>query len=267
MTRNQSPNFELPRKLDKILASLSNYYGQNNRPILQRLIVNSRYHVHEEWTYDNWNGGTYGHAICFQVPSAIYYEIFDNLNDVAKELNQKINHISNIQNEYIEEIFFELQDDPTLEKWRLNSGALIDSSPAAIITSEDQLIKLWRPGYFRLFISHKAEQKKQATLLKDELQCYGVSCFVAHEDIEPTKEWQIEIEKALFSMDALVALMTEGFFVSFWVNQEIGVAIGRSVPVIPIRLEADPLGFIGKYQAITCKDISEKSAKIIYNGL
>jgi hypothetical protein len=77
-----------------------------------------------------------------------------------------------------------------------------------------------------------------------------VSAFVAHDDIEPTKEWQAEIERALFSMDALVALLSEDFYGSRWTEQEVGVAIGRGVPVIPIRLGSDPHGLMGKYQAL-----------------
>lgn len=61
------------------------------------------------------------------------------------------------------------------------------------------------------------------------------------------------IENALFSMDAFVALMTEGFHDSLWTDQEVGVAIGRGVPIISVRLEKDPYGFIGKFQALSCK--------------
>ena len=85
------------------------------------------------------------------------------------------------------------------------------------------------------------------------MQLFGISCFVAHSDIEPTRTWQKEIEKALFSMDVLIALMTEDFSDSNWTDQEIGVAIGRNVLILPIRMGADPYGFIGKYQAISFK--------------
>lgn len=120
-----------------------------------------------------------------------------------------------------------------------------------MIVLEDELQKLWKPGFLRLFLSHKDEYKKEATEFKEEMDCYGVSCFVAHEDIKPTQEWQNEIEKALFSMEVLVALMTSGFSDSPWTDQEVGVAIGRQVTIIPVRLGIDPYGFIGKYQALS----------------
>jgi hypothetical protein len=106
----------------------------------------------------------------------------------------------------------------------------------------------WRPNHFRLFMSHLSSFKTTVHLLRDSLLKYGVSAFVAHDDIEPTREWQDEIEKALFSMDALAAILMPGFNESKWTDQEVGIAIGRQKLVIPIRKGLDPYGFIGKYQ-------------------
>ncbi len=116
--------------------------------------------------------------------------------------------------------------------------------------------QLWKEGAIRAFISHKAEDKKLAKAIKCYLDSYGIASFVAHEDIEPLKEWQLEIERALFSMDMMVALLTEKFSESNWTDQEIGVAYGRKVPIIPVRLGKDPYGFMGKYQAISGSDKS-----------
>lgn len=115
---------------------------------------------------------------------------------------------------------------------------------------ENDLIEpnFWKPGHFKLFISHLSTFKEKTSLLKNDLEKYGISAFVAHEDIEPTKQWQDEIEKGLFTMDALCAILMPGFKDSNWTDQEIGVAIGRKLLVIPIRKGLDPYGFIGKYQ-------------------
>ena len=77
-----------------------------------------------------------------------------------------------------------------------------------------------------------------------------MASFVAHEDIKPLKEWREEIEKALKSMDLLLALLTEDFRKSKWTDQEVGVAIGREVRVMPVRMGEDPYGFMDRYQAI-----------------
>jgi len=108
----------------------------------------------------------------------------------------------------------------------------------------------WRTGYFRVFISHLSEFKSQANKLKTALELYAISAFVAHEDIEPSREWQLEIEKGLHSMDALAVILTPTFIESEWCDQEVGFAVAIDVLIIPIRKGLDPYGFIGKYQGI-----------------
>jgi hypothetical protein len=81
------------------------------------------------------------------------------------------------------------------------------------------------------------------------LDVYGISAFVAHNDINPTIEWQNEIELALSTCDALVALLHPGFHESKWTDQEIGFVMGRSMPAFSVTLGETPYGFIGKTQA------------------
>ena len=93
--------------------------------------------------------------------------------------------------------------------------------------------------------------KVDAHKLASELKKYGIDSFVSHDDIEPDEDWQREIEKALVSMDAMLAFISDDFFESAWTNQEIGYALGRAIPVISIKLEkTDPKGFIRNRQAI-----------------
>jgi TIR domain len=103
---------------------------------------------------------------------------------------------------------------------------------------------------FRLFVSHLAMDKDKAHRLKETLTPFHVSCFVAHDDIDPTKEWQNEIELGLFSMDAMLCVHTKGFKDSVWTQQEVGCAIGRGVRIFSLRMDEDPTGFIAKTQAI-----------------
>ena len=119
------------------------------------------------------------------------------------------------------------------------------------------LDQLWGEGSVRIFISHVAKCRGLARKIQEDLTDFGIASFVAHKDIEPAADWQSEIELALFSMDMLVALLTEGFSESKWTDQEVGVAIGREVPVVSVALGVDPYGFIGKYQAILGKDIDQ----------
>jgi hypothetical protein len=123
-------------------------------------------------------------------------------------------------------------------------------TPSRSVTP-DSARRVWGDDeFFRLFLSHKSEVRGETADLKEKLRPFGVSAFVAHEDIQPTREWQEEIETALHSMDAFAALMTADFHDSDWTDQEVGFALAREVPLIAVNLGRDPYGFVGKFQAL-----------------
>jgi TIR domain len=133
-------------------------------------------------------------------------------------------------------------------------------------TKSDLSPTFWEADYLRLFISHLATDKITANALKSSLHDYAISGFVAHSDIEPTKQWQDEIELALRTCDCLVALMIKDFHKSNWTDQEIGVVLGRDCLIIPVKMGQDPYGFIGKFQAMTFKDV-DALAKNIFDSV
>jgi hypothetical protein len=113
----------------------------------------------------------------------------------------------------------------------------------------------WRnTSDFRLFISHISKDKGIAQRLKEALAANSIAGFVAHEDIEPAAAWEREIERALWTMDAMVAVLTEGFCNSHWCQQEVGFALGRGVKVISFKWGEDPVGFLSKDQALPRRD-------------
>lgn len=244
----------LPGMIERIFSALSELYEKRGNLIYQKIIVNSRFRIEEEYTYDGLDGGIYGHALYLFLPNDIFWEIYEKRDKYSQNIQTNINKLSDtIEDEHIAKVFFELEHDNYDEKWREKSEVFTPQSTRPPIP-EKEIDNIWQPGFLRCFFSHKAEYKSEAAELKEALQLFGISCFVAHDDIEPTRTWQNEIEKALFSMDVLIALMTEDFSDSNWTDQEIGVAIGRNVLILPIRIDADPYGFIGKYQAISFKE-------------
>ncbi len=112
----------------------------------------------------------------------------------------------------------------------------------------------WLPGAFRLFISHVSAKKERCGELKAAFGELGVSAFLAHEDIEPTREWVEEIERALATCDALLAVLSPGFKESAWTDQEVGFCHGRRVLIVAVRQGVDPYGFISRYQAVSDQD-------------
>jgi hypothetical protein len=168
--------------------------------------------------------------------------------DLQNEIKADINRIHNVQNEFIAEVFLEMEKVEDRD-WRRESGVLQSRQRVITPTAAE---RIWSSGGYRVFLSHKAGVKKETSDLKEQLELYGVSSFVAHQDIYPTKEWQDEIENALASMDAFIALLTEDFHDSDWTDQEVGYALARGVPMIAVKLGKDPYGFIGKFQALAC---------------
>jgi hypothetical protein len=136
--------------------------------------------------------------------------------------------------------------DATLTELAQHVGYIVEEAPKPGIDPP-----FWRQRMFRLFVSHLASEKVFAGQLQEALLAYGISAFVAHNDIEPALEWQSQIEAALATADSLVALLHPKFHESKWTDQEIGFAMGRGLPVFAVRFGQDPYGFIARFQAFT----------------
>ena len=126
---------------------------------------------------------------------------------------------------------------------------------AVSITDRPQIdprtLDIWKPGQIRLFISHRDNHKEKARELADTLEDYGISSFVAHDAIEPMTTWKAEILKGLQTMECMLIFITDNFHKSVWVNQEIGFALARNVPILSLKLENfDPKGFVASEQAL-----------------
>ena len=96
---------------------------------------------------------------------------------------------------------------------------------------------------------------------------YGIAGFVAHEDILPTLEWQVEIERGLRTMDGFIAVHTLGFSQSYWCQQEVGFALGSGKKIISFKMGEDPTGFISKQQALARRDRSAEDIAKEIDGL
>jgi TIR domain len=244
-----SDKHELPKNIERYLAALSRLYAQDGRRAFQEIIVNAKIRIVEEWTFDNWNGGTYGHALYLVIPESLFLAVAKakTRDEIQSAMCRDLNDLHNLQNESIAEVFLEMDDVTENGDWRQESGLL---KLAARSVAPDGVKRIWGDEGFRLFLSHKAEVKKETAALKERLGLYGISAFVAHEDIRPTKAWQDEIENGLASMDAFAALLTDNFHDSYWTDQEVGFALAREVPVIAVEMGRLPYGFIGKFQAL-----------------
>lgn len=126
----------------------------------------------------------------------------------------------------------------------------------------------WDAGSFRLFASHSSTDKVLVGEVKRLLASFAVDLFVAHEDIDPTKEWLDEIDLAVDTCDALAAFLTPHFHSSSWCDQEVGFAMRRRVLIIPVCLGVTPYGFMNRFQGLNATHLGDDAvADSIFNIL
>jgi hypothetical protein len=145
-----------------------------------------------------------------------------------------------------EDVIAKLSDTDLVEMYSLVTGETAEQVQDAIEAADDGAN--WKAGYVRLFISHSAVHRDFVGKVSDELAVVGIDGFVAHNTMEKGKPWQTQIEHALRTMDAFVALVHPEVNDSAWCHQEIGWALGRRVPKYAIRMGANPAGFLGSDQ-------------------
>lgn len=191
---------------------------------------------------DNWDGGQYYYTLYLDIPIERFVEIEDDLAVIEKRILKELKTLRRGvgSNEHITAVTIRSAPDNSLITPHLTDSAGVKPVPT-----------FWVSDRFRIFISHVATHKNQAQQLKISFIKYGITSFVAHEDIEPTKKWLEEIQTALYTMDAIVALITTDFIESKWCDQEVGIAMGLGRLVVPVRMGYDPYGFLGKYQGLS----------------
>lgn len=149
--------------------------------------------------------------------------------------------------------------------WAVKDGDLFEivaellakqSANTDIGVGEEAMVRIWgdqSSAHYRVFLSHRAQDKSRATKIAAKLKKLGNHrTFVAHDDIQTTREWRDEIVHALNTMTHFVALITEDFHDGGWTDQEIGYAFCRKdVKRIFVKLsDADPKGLAAFEQAM-----------------
>ncbi len=108
---------------------------------------------------------------------------------------------------------------------------------------------IWATDHIKLFISHRDAERIGARRIADALSGFGFSAFVAHESIAAGETWRQSLLDALETMDAMLVLL--GDQESVWVDQEIGFARARKIPIFPVCFQDRlPRGFLEDTQAL-----------------
>jgi len=239
------PTYLLPAKTPNFLRRLLLHYEMLGAQDIIAIIKHCRISVREEtnWSYDGQQAGC--EVVLFLPATEIAKLTLSRQSKLASQIRDDLAKAAEgITNEFFDTVRIELEDeaDPAYQAAHPLSGRPPINPDA---------LAFWKPGQIRLFISHRDNYKGQAQRLAVALEKFGISCFVAHDTIEPMEVWQHEIEKGLQTMDVMLALITEDFHGSVWTNQEVGYAKGNNIPVISLKLGGkDPEGFIADKQAL-----------------
>ena len=180
--------------------------------------------------------------------------LIESIHPVVRPNIQEVRELVDAYNSHLQYDGYELYVESRISGRPIYGYKEIMPVESFVMESEGGLTanhdSIWGIGRIRAFVSHTSTHKEHAESLKVALKRFDITAFVAHSDVEPTREWQIEIERALRSMHIMIPLVTADFKDSAWTDQEVGAAIGRNIPIIPIRRKAVPHGFMGKVQAI-----------------
>ena len=227
---------EFPKTAAEVVTTLAELLEHQGVAQLAGLVSSARPEISID-QYDNWDGGTWFCTLHLEVSTSAFAAIEAKLDETENALGEKLKKLFRNTSPYV------------LNRVTISAKAGTVSLQRTEPTSTE-INRIWAPGTLHLFLSHVSAHKEAVVLLKNALLQYGISGFVAHEDIEPNLEWQDEIELALGSMHALCALLTPDFHQSNWTDQETGFAFGRNVPVLSLRLGVSPYGFMGKNQGL-----------------
>ena len=114
------------------------------------------------------------------------------------------------------------------------------------------------------FISYSNKNRKYCSIVKESLHEIGLDGFLAHENINISREWAEEIFNQLKQTDIFIAILSEDFKESDYCSQEIGMALQRGCMIIPLSIDGtESYGFFNRIQSKHIRDISQVQGEIV----
>lgn len=87
---------------------------------------------------------------------------------------------------------------------------------------------------YKVFLSHSHLDRPLVEGIKSQIEAIGISVYLYEEDSQPGQHLGEKLQGAIAASDALVVLLTSHSTASGYVNQEVGYALGRNKPVLPL---------------------------------
>src|SRR5712671_5495799 len=158
-----------PKPVAEVVATLADIFRHQGQNELVQLLENSSAYF-DAINFDNWNGGTTTWALRLEAPVPVWASVEPRLPTIEKDFLKKLSYFDRLH-----------PNDPIGE---VTISPIAPGKTAVgqrIAPSEVEVRRLWPENRFRLFISHVSTHKVAVSKLKEELEEFGISGFVAHE--------------------------------------------------------------------------------------
>lgn len=247
-----STKYILPQKIEEYLRLLAQRLQAKHQDDYIKIILSEYKVIEAVYIGNDWEQ-TVTHEIIFYLEENLFLKTIDSKDKICHAIATEINLLHTVKDEcYC--ITLDSKID-TQTNWREGYESLLPIQKKQMVL-DSASVKIWGINYIqkiKVFISHRDTKKTFAQQIKTSLEPLGISCFVAHVDIDVNEEWLRTIDNAMRTSDLCLPLLTEDFYESNWTNQEIGFAYGFGIPIISIKTPKDPLGFISTRQGFPWK--------------
>jgi class 3 adenylate cyclase/tetratricopeptide (TPR) repeat protein len=92
-----------------------------------------------------------------------------------------------------------------------------------------------------IFLSHSSLDAEPARQLRAALNAAGLTTWLAPDDVTSARPWAEQVRDAAEGARLLIVLVSAAASASDHVAREVAIAVRRKAPVLPVRLDAQPL--------------------------
>jgi hypothetical protein len=126
----------------------------------------------------------------------------------------------------------------------------------------------WAKIGLDFFISYRYEDRYLAGRVAQLLSASKQDFFLAHEDIDPSDDFEDKVKERIEACTAVIAIVTPSYADAAYPNQEVGMALGLKKPIIPFwfpEVKSSKLGFLRAVNAIQTSEqrLSEAVSKAV----
>lgn len=120
-----------------------------------------------------------------------------------------------------------------------------------------------QPSEGRVFLSYSHADRDAVARIADHLDRRGFD-VIREFDIPAGERWTDQIQHAIATCDALVAVVSDDYMKSEWAQTETALALGSDKRVLPVMVQTcQPTGIIGHFNMLDATADLDEGARTI----